>query len=97
MEGGRANRLINACVDRDVPEGCLRITRSASARAIYAALLCERSWRAAILPRLLLKGLLRLLGEALRRWWALLLHTLAVVFLGKLALLVWVVLERHSA
>ena len=79
----------------DSPEGCLRITRSASASTINTTLLRERSRRAAFLARLLLERLLRLLWETLRRRWTLLLHSLAVVFLGKLALLSWIVLKRH--
>ena len=72
-----------------LPEGCLRIAADASGGAINATLLGEGSWGSALLTSLglLLLLLVHLLG-------LLALHTVSILR-NELALLVWVVLERH--
>lgn len=79
----------------DLPESSLGIAADASSGTLNTTLLGKGSWRAAFLARLLLHLLLGR-SHALRRT-LLLLHTVAVVFLRKLALLAGVVLERHVA
>jgi hypothetical protein len=79
--------------DMNLPESGLGITRNTASSAFNTTLLSERSWRAALLTRLLLHGLLRrhTLGRTL-----LLIHAVVAIVLLELALLlIWVVLERH--
>lgn len=80
---------------RHLPESGLSIARDAASRAFNSTLLSERSRRTALLATLLLHLLSRRGSHALVGG-ARLLHTVAVVFLRKLALLLGgVVLECH--